>query len=437
MKELLIISAPATSRSGYGDHSRDLIRSLIAMDRFDIQILDQRWGNCDRNALTDADTDITSRIMITQPNRQPDVWIQVTVPNEFQKVGKFNIGITAGMESDLVSKEWVDGCNRMDLVITTSEHSKQSFTNSVYQAIDNRTQQSVGEVKVDKPIEVLFEGLDTETFYKTDEIDVTIKEALDGVKEKFCYLIFGHWLQGDLTHDRKDIGGTLGTIIETFRKSSKKNRPGIILKTSGATFSVTDRETILSRLNQVFANYKKSELPNIYLLHGDLTQSEVNSLYNHPKVKAMVSFTHGEGFGRPLLEFSVTGKPILASNWSGHVDFLKHSIKLAGELKPIHPSSVQGDMIIKESKWFYVNYGYASKLLKQVYTNYKDYVSDARKQARVSREEFNKVKMTEKFTEILDKYIVKQVPLQLPKLKKVEKKTEIKLPKLKKVTNEQ
>ncbi len=255
MKELLIISAPATSRSGYGDHSRDLIRSLIAMDRFDIQILDQRWGNCDRNALTDADTDITSRIMTTQPNRQPDVWIQVTVPNEFQKVGKFNIGITAGMESDLVSKEWVDGCNRMDLVITTSEHSKQSFTNSVYQAIDNRTQQSVGEVKVDKPIEVLFEGLDTETFYKTDEIDVTIKEALDGVKEKFCYLIFGHWLQGDITHDRKDIGGTLGTIIETFRKSSKKNRPGIILKTSGATFSVTDRETILSRLNQVFACY--------------------------------------------------------------------------------------------------------------------------------------------------------------------------------------
>ncbi len=133
----------------------------------------------------------------------------------------------------------------------------------------------------------------------------------------------------------------------------------------------------------------------------------------------------------------VTGKPILASNWSGHVDFLKHSIKLPGELKQIHPSSVQGDMIIKESKWFYVNYGYASKLLKKVYTNYKDYVSDARKQARVSREEFNKDKMTEKFTEILDKYVVKQVTLQLPKLKKVEKKPEIKLPKLKKVTNEQ
>lgn len=416
MKELLVISCPATSRSGYGDHSRELIRSLIAMDRFDVKVLDQRWGSCDRNALTENDTDISSRILTSNLTQRPDVWIQVTVPTEFQKVGKFNIGITAGMETDRVSKEWIDGCNRMDLVITTSEHSKQGFVNSIYQAVNQQTQQPMGEVKLETPVEVLLEGLNPEVFYKTDEVDSTIVEALDGVQEDFCYLIFGHWLQGGLTHDRKDIGGTLMTLIQTFKASDKKNRPGIILKTSGATFSVTDREQILQKIHEVTSQFRPMDLPNIYLIHGDLTQSEVNSLYNHPKVKAMVSFTHGEGFGRPLLEFSVTGKPVIASNWSGHVDFLTESILLPGDVKEVHPSAVQGNMIIQGSKWFYVNYAAASGTLKDVYKNYKKYLDGGRKQAKVSKEKFNFETMTEVFTEIVTKYVPRPVELSLPKL---------------------
>ncbi len=439
MKEYLVISCPASSRSGYGDHSRELIRSLIKMDRFDIQIIDQRWGNCDRNALTEADSDITSRLTGTTLKRQPDVWIQVTVPNEFQAFGKFNIGITAGMETTLVSQQWIEGCNRMNLVITTSEHSKQSFERSVFDAIDNRTQQKVGELKLERPIEVLFEGLDPNTFYKTDDIPATIGETLDGIKEDFCFLVVGHWIKGDFTHDRKDLGGTISTFIQTFKSLAKHNRPALILKTSGATFSVGDREEILNKIKSITRGYDKKDLPNIYLIHGDLSKEEMNGLYNHRKVKAMVSFTHGEGFGRPMLEFGVTQKPILASNWSGHLDFLKHSLKLPGELKQVHQSAVVKDMILPESSWFYVNYGYASRLLKNVYENYKDYIPDARKQARVAREEFNHDKMTEKFVEILDKHIVKQVQLKLPKLKKIGETSTpptLKLPKLKKVTNE-
>ena len=49
---------------------------------------------------------------------------------------------------------------------------------------------------------------------------------------------------------------------------------------------------------------------------------EMNSIYNHSKVKAMVSLTKGEGFGRPLLEFSLSQKPLIVSGWSGHMDFL-------------------------------------------------------------------------------------------------------------------
>ena len=105
IKPNLIISAPASSRSGYGDHARDLIRSLIAMDKFSIEILDQPWGSCPRNAMPQE----FSKMVIPQLTAKPDIWIQVTVPSEFQKVGKYNIGITAGMETTMVSPEWLQG----------------------------------------------------------------------------------------------------------------------------------------------------------------------------------------------------------------------------------------------------------------------------------------------------------------------------------------
>lgn len=427
MNPTIVISAPATSRSGYGDHTRELIRALIKLDKYEVSILDQKWGACDRNALTTNDIDISSRILKTGLQSQPDVWIQVTVPNEFQPVGKFNIGITAGIETDICAPQWIEGCNRMNLIITTSEHSKESFVKSVFEAVDNNTKQRMGEVKLQKPIEVLFEGLDTNVFKKTNDLSVTITDNLDKIKEDFCYLVVGHWLSGDFTHDRKDIGGTISTLIQTFKNVDKRNRPALVIKTSGATFSVSDRETILKKLKSITSNYNKDELLSIYLIHGDLSPDEMNSLYNHSKIKAMVSFTHGEGFGRPMLEFSVTQKPVIVSKWSGHLDFLKHAVLLPGELKQVHQSATWENVILPESKWYYVNYPYASKILKDVYDNYKKYIPDARKQAMVSREEFNHDKMTVLLGEILDKYVPKQIELFLPKLQNIT------LPKLKKV----
>ena len=51
MKPLMLITGPVATRSGYGSHSRDLVKSLIAMDKFDIKINSLRWGNCPMNAL--------------------------------------------------------------------------------------------------------------------------------------------------------------------------------------------------------------------------------------------------------------------------------------------------------------------------------------------------------------------------------------------------
>jgi glycosyltransferase involved in cell wall biosynthesis len=189
-----------------------------------------------------------------------------------------------------------------------------------------------------------------------------------------------------------------------------------------------DRDSILEKIRQIEASVD-GDLPSIYLLHGELSDDEVNELYNHPKVKAHISFTKGEGYGRPLLEASISQKPVIASNYSGHLDFLdsEMSILLPGELNKIHSSAVVKDMLIPESEWFTVNYDKASETLEDIYKNYKKYVDGAKKQTYRSRTEFSLEKMSEKLVSILEEKVPKQIQLKLPQLKKIE------LPKLKKV----
>ena len=247
MKPNLVISCPATSRSGYGDHSRDLLRSLIAMDKFNIQIIDQRWGSCSRDALSLKDIDIASRIMVGDMQSQPDIWIQVTIPDEFKPIGKFNIGITAGIETTMCSAEMLQGVNRMDYVIVPSKHSKDVYEQITY---DKKDQQGniVEQLKCTTKIDILFEGLDTSVFNKQPNS----KFNLDMVKEDFAYLFVGHWMQGDFGQDRKDVGGMIRTFLETFKHAAKRNQPALILKCSSATFSVMDRESILKKIDQIY-----------------------------------------------------------------------------------------------------------------------------------------------------------------------------------------
>lgn len=408
MKPNLVISCPATSRSGYGDHARDLIRSLITMNKFNIGIVDQRWGDCPRTALTSKDFDITNLMLKEPMKQQPDVWIQLTVPNEFQPVGKFNIGITAGIETTQVAAPWLEGMNRMNLTIVPSEHSKTSFMTSSYDKVNQQTKKVEESLKCTVPIEVLFEGLDENVYKKIKEPKAsTLSKSIDSIKEDFCFLYVGHWLQGAFGEDRKDIGMTIKIFMETFKKQSKRNQPALILKTSSAGFSVIDREQCLKKIVQIKDMIGDAKfLPNIYLLHGDLTDDEMNSLYNHRKIKAMISFTKGEGFGRPLLEFGATGKPIIAPMWSGQIDFLsENGFMLHGQLKDVHPSAYAKDMIIEKAKWFAVDYGYASSMIKDIQKNYKQSLLKSRKQPQYIKENFTLDKMTEKFEVILKKYM--------------------------------
>jgi glycosyltransferase involved in cell wall biosynthesis len=319
----------------------------------------------------------------------------------------------------------------MNLTLVSSEHTKKVFEQSAFEQHDKQTNQVVKTIRLEKPVEVLFEGVNTDVYKKIETLTTEIKDVIDDIKEDFNFLYVGHWLQGELGQDRKDTGMLVKTFLETFKGKGKK--PGLILKTSGGTYSIMDRDTVLEKINKIrTAVGDDGTLPNIYLLHGELSDEEVNELYNHPKVKAHVSFTKGEGYGRPLLEASISQKPVIASNYSGHIDFLdsEMSILLPGQLTQIHSSAVAQNILIPESSWFTVDYKKASEILKDVYKDYKKYLDGAKRQAYRSRTEFSLEKMAEKLNVTFDEKIPKQVTLKLPQLKKVE------LPKLKKIEDD-
>ncbi len=422
MKPTLVFQAPIATRSGYGDHARDLLHSLYKLDKFDIKVISTRWGNTPMDALN-YDKPFHKWIVdniIPVIQQKPDIYIQVTVPNEFQPLGFYNIGITAAIETTHSPIDWVHGCNRMDLIIVPSEHSKKSLVDSVYNEADKQSGQLIAQHKITKPVEILFEGFDEEDF-GTDVV-ANISD-LDQIKEDFAFLFVGHWLRGDLGEDRKNVGMMIKTFAMAFK--NEKVKPALILKTSHAGFSVMDRESTIKKIRDVLGKDYKS-VP-IYLLHGDLTPSQMNGLYEHPKVKAMLNFTKGEGFGRPLLEFSLTGKPVIVSNWSGHLDFLKQgAVLLEGELKPVHESAAD-QFILKEAQWFNVNVSKALPVIKDVYKNYDKYKAASYQLGKQNKQNFGLEKMTKLFDGILNHYGIytkvqpKFQQLQLPKLKPLNK----------------
>ena len=428
-KSTLVFQGPIFTRSGYGDHCRDLMKSLRKMDKYDIKIIPLRWGSTPQNQVSDQDE--FGRWMLERViggiDTKPDVFVQVSVANEFEPKGHYNIGITAGVETTICPKDFIDGSNKMNLIIVPSHFTKQNLGGTVYQQKDQATGEIVGEIKTNTPIEVLFEGVDTEIFSKGSG-----KDVLANVKEDFNFLIVGHWLKGDLGQDRKDIGMAIKTFATVFQYLPKDKRPGLIVKTSHAGFSVIDREATREKLEGVLKTFG-DKCPSVYLLHGDMEETDMSNLYHHPKVKAMISFAKGEGYGRPMAEFTLTGKPIIASGWSGQMDFLPpdNAVLLEGNLTPVHESAAD-QFCMKEAQWFTVNYSNAANKIYDVYNNYNTYLQKSAGLKENTLKNFTLDKMNEKFEQILNTYVKEQpklVPFNMPTVNS----TKMQIPKLNKI----
>jgi hypothetical protein len=429
MKPLFIISCPIDTYSGYGARSRDIVKAIIELDKYNVKILPQRWGSTSWDFIRNHPKEwgfLTPYLLPPGNNlpAKPEIWAQITVPNEFQRVGNHNIGITAGIETTMCDPSWLEGINRMDLTLVSSNHAKTVFQDCKYTKHD-QSGNTVSELSLNKPVEVLFEGVDLTKYFPSKE---TNNFNLETVKEQFAYLFVGHWLQGDLGQDRKNVGLLIKMFYETFKDTP--SAPALILKTSSGPVSYMDRDAILSKIDQIKNTIQAKSLPNVYLLHGEFTDEEINNLYNHKKIKAMVSLTKGEGFGRPLLEFSLTKKPIITTAWSGHTDFLdsKFTTLIKGQLEEVHPSAQVKNMILENSKWFTCDYNSVSYFLKDLFLNYDTYTKKSLLQYHKSKNNFNYEKMGKVLEEYLENYfnIPSEEPLTLPKLN---------LPKLKKIEN--
>ena len=444
MKNTFIVSCPIDTYSGYGARSRDFIKSLVELDKYDIKILSQRWGNTAWGFIEDHEKEwgFLKPLIINELNVQPDIWCQITVPNEFQKVGKYNIGLTAGIETTVCAPQWIKGLNNMDLNLVSSKHAKRVFETTGYEE-KNKQGQVIGQLKLEKPIHVLMEGANLDIYKPLSRNELKYKDLyndINSIPEDFAFLFVGHWMQGDIGEDRKNVGLLIKAFYEMFK--NKKKVPALILKTAITNASNVGRREIQARIHNIRNSVGAKRMPNIYFLQGDFSDVEMNELYNHPKIKSMVSFTKGEGFGRPLLEFSLTNKPIVASNWSGQIDFLnpEFTALVNGTTKPIHKSAQIKDMLVEGSQWFAPDLQHGYMMLNDVYSNYKEWQTKGKRQGYYSRTNFSFEKMKEILGEILDKNIpemAKRVELNIPKLKKVKSSSselpKLKLPKLKKV----
>jgi len=418
MKKTLIISGQFTSLSGYGKKSYDIAKSFIKLysQEYEISLLPLKWGNTKNDAITESDE--IFKYFIPQIQFKPNVYIHIGLPNEFQPIGlEKNILFTSGIETNIAPKSFIEGCNKADLVIVPSTFVKKILEETIVNIKDNDGNVvHVDKVKV--PIEVLFEGYDENIFKQVSYKDNKLN--LKSIKEDFAFLFVGTWLDGEIGQDRKDVGMLVKVFYETFK--NKLNSPCLILKTSGATTSIIDRDKIQNKINLIKSTVDSKILPNVYLIHGDLEDVEMNMLYNNSKIKAMVSLTKGEGFSRTFLEFATTSKPLIVSGYSGHMDFLKqeYNIFVGGKLTDVHPSAVN-DFILKESKWFTANYNDAANILNEVYKNYKKYLELSKKQNTFVSSTFTRTKMQEKLQEIFERNVPKTVELKIPDFIKFKK----------------
>ena len=366
----VLISSAYKSNSGYGYKSRDFIRTFIkSFPQYDVKLFSMSW-----NSSTTSDVEDLDKYLVTKVDSQPDLFIQICLPSEMQFVGKKNILVTAGTEVTKIPNDWVEKLNKCDLIIVPSK-----FTKNVILSNPN----------VKTKVEVLFEGIDLDI--------VPTKFDLDEVEEDFCFLYVGQFIDnGVFSQDRKNLGNIIRYFFETFR--NKKTKPALVLKTQTGDLSKFDYYTVLECVKKIKAQFKNDSLPNVYLIHGELSNEEMYGLYNNNKIKSMVSLTRGEGFGRPLLEFSTTNKPIIVSDHSGHLDFLDRNSNylVEGNLIDIHPCSVWSAMPF-DSQWFEPNYFDYKKGLYHVYTNYNKFNKTKRDLKRFSLEN-----MSIKLKQIID-----------------------------------
>lgn len=364
MKRILV-KGPALSASGYGEQCRFALQALKAHeDRFDIYLENINWGRTGWIPIDDENRDwidqlIGKTIVYRQQGGQFDISLQVTIPNEWDpKLAPFNVGYTAGIETTKIAPQWIEPSNRMDKIIVVSNHAKYGFDNTVYRGKNQQTGEE-REFRVTTPVDVV-----NYSVRKVEPVELPLE-----LEYEFNFLSVCQW------GPRKNLEATVISFMEEFHDEEV----GLVLKTNIMRNNVTDKMACRKRLDNFLKNYPERKC-KIYLVHGNLSSEEMAGLYTHPKIKAMISTTHGEGFGLPLFEAVCHGLPVLAPNWSGHVDFLyapvkdkkknkikqrPHFLKIDYDLKQVQKEAVWNGVIQEDSKWCFVKKSSIQRVMRE------------------------------------------------------------------------
>ena len=406
MKKTVLVRGPALSQSGYGEHTRFVLRALrMREDEFDIHILPTAWGETGWLALDDEervwiDAQVNKATVHLQAKLPYDITVQVTIPNEWQKMAPINIGVTAGIECNKVSPVWLEKANEMDKVITISEHSKSGF-DVVYQGQNSQTGQPM-ELRCNAPVEVV--GYPVKTFDELPDLGIDLEYD-------FNFLTIAQW------GPRKN----LHNLIRWFVEENIDQEVGLVVKTSLKNNSAVDREYAEKMVESSIPDLPDRKC-KVYFLHGDMAESEVHSLYKHPKIKALVSLTHGEGYGLPLFEAAYSGLPIIAPGWSGQTDFLYAPFNSTAKKKknkkkalfadvdytigPIPQEAVWPGVLEKETMWCFPTEGSFKLRMRQVRKNYDKWLKKAEQLQEWVSEEFE---WDKKHTELADSILPNMV----------------------------
>lgn len=348
MKKRVLVRGPVLTQSGYGVHSRQICKWLLSREDVEVEFQALPWGDTPWLINKDFDNGFIGKIMertVDPSGRHYDATVQLQLPNEWDpNLSKVNIGITAGVETDMCNPDWVHACNRMSMVIVPSTHTKNCIESS-------------GNLTV--PIKIIPESY-SEAITKNEKTD------LDDLQfdTSFNFLIFGQITGNNPENERKNIFYTVKWLCETFKNDKDV---GLVIKTNSGRNTNIDKKLVVQVFENLMREVRVGPYPRIKILHGEMSDEEVSSLYRHPKIKALVTATRGEGYGLPILEAAASGLPVIATSWSGHTDFLSLGkyIDLDYSLVEIHQSRVDNKIFLKGTKWAQVNESdFKKKVLK-------------------------------------------------------------------------
>ena len=371
MKKKVLIKGPILTRSGYGEQTRFLLRSLRSReDLFDLYVQPLEWGNTSWISEVDEerewiDNTVEKTIGFLQKQNTFDASIQVTIPNEWERLAPVNIGYTAGIETNRVAHEWLFKANEMDKLIVISEHAKRGFVETKYSATDQQTNQQV-VIELNKPIDVV--NYPVRKFPDSEPVELN----LDYDFNFLCVAQMG---------PRKNIINTIKWFVEEFRNEEV----GLVVKTNMSKNCLGDRITLMHNFKGLLDSLGDRKC-KVYLLHGDMTNSEIHSLYTHPKISSFVLFTHGEGYGLPTFEAIYSGLPVVTTGWSGQLDFLVDPetgkdmfYHVSYDIQPVQQEVVWDGVIIKNSMWAFPREASAKHQMRRCFEHLTESKSSKKK----------------------------------------------------------